>query len=165
MSASFNAAEVFELAWKVERYGEQFYRSAAQAVDDDGARKLLQDLADYEVQHQETFREMKEAFVARADDADLSDLDDTATQYLHAMANGAVFDVDGDPLKRAHSLASVEEILRLALQMENLSISFYTGIQRAMPADWGPERVEAIIREEMSHVVYISNELAKRHGV
>jgi hypothetical protein len=106
---------------------------------------------------------MKEAFVAKAAE-DVSDLDDTATQYLHAMANGLVFDVDGDPAARVRSLQTVDAILRTALQMENLSISFYTGIQRAMPASWGPERVEAIIQEEMSHVVYISNELARQHG-
>jgi rubrerythrin len=169
MHAGFNVAEVMELACQIERYGERFYRLAAGRTDDEGARKLLLDLADYEARHEEAFTEMKRELAGRsaaAGEAEAArDPDDTAGQYLRAMANGAVFEVDGDPGARLRGDESLEQLLRLALHMEQESIAFYTGIQRAMPASWGPERLDAVIDEERSHVVFISEELARRHRV
>lgn len=169
MSAGFNPIEVLELACHVERYGERFYRLAAERVDDDDARKLLLDLADYEVRHEEVFTAMKQELAGRsAQDLEAEvarDPDGTVGRYLQAMANGLVFEVDGEPGDRLRGDESLEELLRLALQMEQTSIAFYSGIQRAIPASWGPERLDAIIDEERSHVVYISGELARLHGV
>lgn len=51
--------------------------------------------------------------------------------------------------------------LRYYAETKNDSIACYTGVKSIMPAAWGPERIDATIREEMSHVVYITEELAK----
>lgn len=163
MTAAFNAEEIFELAVQIERYGERFYRLAAQRVGDEKARALLADLARYEEQHVQTFQALREA-AAAAPGVDLADLDDTAGEYLRAMANGVVFEVDGDPAGRLRGDETLEQLLRIALQLEHASIAFYTGIQRAMPATWGPDKIEAILREEMTHVTYIAGALAQRHG-
>lgn len=162
MAAGFNADEVLELACQIERYGARFYRLAAKRLADEVTQKLLVDLAAYEDQHLETFMALKAG--AAAGDAALAGLDEVTTQYLQAMANGLIFDVDGDPADRLGGGESVDEILRLALQMEQDSIAFYTGLQAAMPAAWGPEKLDQVIREERSHVVHISTVLAARYG-
>jgi len=162
MPAKFSVEEVFEIACQIERNGARFYRAAAKIVDEPEARTLLEHLATYEDQHEATFGQLK-AEMAGKPEAFWSDLDDVAGSYVRAMAGGLVFDDDKDPAHPGGLQGDerFEDILAMALKAENDSIAYYTGVKSLMPDSWEPERIDAIIREEMSHVVYITEELAK----
>ena len=161
MAQSFNVEEVFEIACQIERNGARFYRAAAGIVTDESARSLLKKLAEYEDQHEKTFAELKAqvAAVTSNDDDFWSDIDDMAGRYVRAMAAGVVFEGNTDATGLTGS-ESFDDILKLALNAENESIAFYTGIKELMPATWDPTQLDAIIREEMQHVVTLSDQRA-----
>ena len=59
MGIDFNADEVFEIAEQIERNGVKFYRSAAEKIQDADKKKLLTDLAEMEVEHEQTFKALR----------------------------------------------------------------------------------------------------------
>ena len=76
------------------------------------------------------------------------------------MADGVVFDLDADPAAELTGSEDLEYILRKAIQLERDSIAFYVGIEDMVPAKRGKDQVDSIIKEEMSHIVTLSQELA-----
>ena len=46
------------------------------------------------------------------------------------------------------------EILKSAIEAEKDSIVFYLGMKEAIPQNLGRDRIEAIIKEEMEHILY-----------
>jgi len=49
----------------------------------------------------------------------------------------------------------------MALEREKDAIVFYLGLKEAVAENLGRNDVDLIIKEEMSHITYISEELAK----
>jgi rubrerythrin len=155
MPYDFNADEIFELAEQIERNGQQFYRAAAGAVDDENDRKLLLELADMEADHEKIFQSMR-ADVSQAERIDTGfDPEGEAALYLKALADTRVF------FEKQLDVSSMETILKTAIEAEKESIVFYLGMKHAVPAILGQQRIEAIIREEMSHIRRLSRELVQ----
>jgi rubrerythrin len=55
----------------------------------------------------------------------------------------------------------IEDVLRAAIGMEKDSVIFYLGLRDLVPSGAGRERVEAIIREELSHISAINREFKR----
>ena len=94
----------------------------------------------------------------------LGELTDEAVHYLKAIADGHIFPVGEDPAENLPEDISMKEILRTAIGMEKDSIVFYAGIKEMVPEELGKDRIEAILKEEMSHLALLSNELASSKG-
>lgn len=80
--------------------------------------------------------------------------------YLKVMADGYVFDVRTEPADLLTGQETAAEILRTAIGLEKDSIVFYLGIKEMVPARLGKEKIDHIIKEEMSHITGLSNKLA-----
>jgi rubrerythrin len=164
MAERFNADEVFEIAEQIERNGAKFYRRASEVVADAKARDLLAMLADMELRHEKTFQTMREEMWRENPDwlGDFLNLDaaNEAAQYLQAVANGRIFDLNGDAASLVADDSSLADVLKTAIGLEKDTIVFYLGIKEAVPDTLGKEKMDAIIFEEMSHVRILSNELA-----
>ena len=158
MEKVFNAEEVLEIACQIERNGARYYRRAAELIDEPQAKEQLVSLAEMEEDHESAFRMMQEVLAGRTDL--LGNADEVGTLYLRAMASGNVFPRDEDPAGQLSKDVSLPEILRKAIGMEKDSIVFYLGIRDAMPEDFGRDKVQMIIREEMRHVSILSDRLA-----
>ena len=65
MSITFNVDEVLEIAEQIERNGAEFYRHAAGAAAAGGTRKLLEDLATWEEDHEKLFSDMRKTLSQR----------------------------------------------------------------------------------------------------
>jgi rubrerythrin len=78
-----------------------------------------------------------------------------AALYLKALVDTRVF------FQKEMDVSSMEKILKAAIEAEKDSIVFYLGMKNAVPQELGRERLEAIIKEEMSHVRLLSRELVK----
>jgi rubrerythrin len=76
------------------------------------------------------------------------------------MADGHIFDVRTDPSKLLAEQKSPQDILKTAIGVEKDSIAFYVGIRDGVSRKAGKDKVEAIIKEEMSHIVILSQKLA-----
>ena len=154
MAFDFNARDIFEMAKEIERNGAEFYSSAAKKVDREDQRELLLNLAEMEVTHEETFKNMEAELTAKEQTETVFDPENEALLYLKALADTRVF------YEKELDMSSMKAILKTALSTEKDSIVFYLGMKELVPEKYGKNRLEGIIKEEMSHVRLISKELA-----
>lgn len=161
MSVAFNADEVFEMAIRLEQNGIRYYERAAELLKQQPLAGELRELADMERNHESIFRAMKKDFAASSDLPETYDPDDTAMSHLHALVRGEVFANPEEPVEVLEHCESRAEMLRTALQREKDSIVFYLGVRDYVPGDQGKDKINDIIQEEMSHVVFLENKL---HG-
>lgn len=153
MSVDFNADEVFEIAEQIERNGAKFYRKAAKNITNANKKKLLLSLAEMEDEHEQTFKTMRSALSRDEKVMTTFDPDGESERYLQSLADTRVFyekDIDSTSLK---------EILKTAITAEKDSIVFYVGMKDVVPAHLGKDKLDGIIKEEMSHIRLLSKEL------
>jgi len=159
MPIVFNADEVVGMAVEIERNGQKFYARGAELVSEPEVKKLMTDLVEWELGHERLFQGLRDEL---NDDERVSTAFDPEGEmelYLKAMAGGRVFTAKTDPSTLIPDGASPADILTTALGMERDSILFYLAMKGAVPERLGPDKVEALIREEMSHVVYLQKQL------
>ena len=157
MVMPFNADEVFEMAEQIERNGSKFYRAAAEKFP--AVRELLLNLAEMEDDHEKTFADMRKELSAKETKQPVFDPDGQAQMYLRAMADGHVFNPKADPGELVADTDTPEDILHLAISVERDSIAFYVGLKQFVSANAGRDKVEAIIKEEISHVAILNEQL------
>lgn len=158
MGVTFNADEVFEMAEQIERNGAKFYRAAAEKFS--SVRQMLLDLAAMEDEHEKTFKDMRAQLSGREQEPLVFDPDDEAQMYLQVVADGHVFDTKADPIEQLKDKDKPEDILQTAINMEKESIAFYAGLKECVPPRAGRDKVEAIIREEFSHIATLNEKLS-----
>jgi len=157
----FNADEIFEMAEQIERNGARFYRSAAEEIPEEGPKEMLLELCEWEHEHEKSFSQMRKD-LSPAEGADVSyDPNGEAALYLQAFADGYVFDVNEDPTERIGADPSVDDVLKVGIDLEKESIVFYVGIKELVSEGKGRDRVDEIIREEMRHVRILNDTLAE----
>ena len=160
MGVTFNADEILEMSVQIERNGETFYRKAAEIVPEDASQVFL-DLAEMEVGHIKVFSDMKDALGAKDREPTVFDPDDVSALYLQAMADGNVFDMKKGPADQLTGNESVQDVLRMGLQAEKNAIVFYVGLKNMVSVALGKDKVEAIIKEEMSHISLLNKILVE----
>ena len=153
MSYDFNADDVFEMAEQIERNGAVFYRQAAANVLEEDARAFLLDLAAMEDNHETTFTEMRKKLSEKEKSATVFDPDGEAAGYLKALADTRIF------FEKEIDTTSMQAILKAAILAEKDSIVFYLGMKEMVPDELGQSRLDAIIKEEMSHINLLSRRL------
>ncbi|MHC4642896.1 MAG: ferritin family protein [Planctomycetota bacterium] len=158
MGVTFNADEVFEMAEQIERNGAKFYRAAAEKFPT--IQQILLDLAIAEDEHEKTFKDMRSQLSGREQEPMVFDPDNEAQMYLQVVADGHVFDTKTDPAEQLKGMEIPEDILQTAIKMEKESIAFYAGLKECVPPRAGRDKVEAIIREEFSHIATLNEKLS-----
>ncbi len=154
MAYDFNADEIFEMAEQIERNGVKFYKNAADSVDNDSHKELLNRLSQMEVHHEKIFAKMRRELSDLEKDSSTFDPGQETRDYLRALADTRVF------FNKKMDLTSMEEILKSAVAAEKESIVFYLGMKKMVPPKFGADRLDDIIQEEMDHIVILSKELA-----
>lgn len=153
MSIDFNADEVFEIAEQIERNGAKFYRAAAENVSDSDHKKLLLDLAAMEDEHEQTFKTLRSNLSRDEKIMTTFDPEGESEGYLRSLADTRVF------YEKEIDTTSFKEILKSAITAEKDSIVFYLGMKDVVPAHLGQQKLDGIIKEEMSHIRLLSKEL------
>ncbi|MDM8539976.1 ferritin family protein [Desulfococcaceae bacterium HSG9] len=153
MSYDFNAQEIFKMAEQIERNGVIFYKKAAEDATDPEAKEFLQFMAEIEDEHENVFASMRAELDAGETEATLFDPEDETILYLQALADTKVFSDD------KIDTSSMHDILETAIMAEKNAIAFYVGMQDLVPGKRGKERLDAIIKEEKSHIVLLTNKL------
>lgn len=153
MSFDFNADDVLQMAEQIEKNGAQFYRESAEKVADASAKELLLSLAAMEDDHEKTFSSLRSALSAKEKEVTAFDPQNEAAGYLKALADTRVF------FEKHMDSTAMEDILKEAITAEKDSILFYLGMKDLVPESLGKGRIDAIIKEEMSHIKTLSKEL------
>ncbi len=161
MAIRFTADEVLQIAEQIERNGARFYRLAAERVSEEQGQDLLLRLSEWELRHEQTFAAMRAALPEKAREAITYDPAGELPMYLRAMADRRIFDVYTDPSERLGAEASQEQVFDIAVGVEKDSIIFYLGMKDLVPARYGADRIDAIIREEMTHLSMLGEWMAR----
>ena len=156
---NFNADEIFEMAEQIERNGAKFYRKAADSADKENVAALLE-LAAMEDDHEKTFSRMRSQLTSREKTPVTFDPEGVGGLYLQAMTDAKIFNYRADPSESLTGKESIDQIYRAAIGLEKDSIVFYLGIKGVLRGDQGGDKVDDIIREEMTHVATLTRELA-----
>jgi rubrerythrin len=164
MGIKFNAAEIFDMAIRLEQNGANYYRKAAENFKEEGLVNLLNKLAGWEDGHKLTFSAMREDLASSDQTPVVFDPQGEVPLYLNALTDGSVFNVQGDPSKNLTGNEAPEDVLKTALLMEKDSIVFYLGLRELVPQDRGREKIDHIIQEEMGHIGYLNKELNMLKG-
>jgi len=141
------------IAEQIERNGAEFYRTAAENIDEPENKKFLLDLAIMEDEHEQTFKKMRNELTRDEKAMTTFDPDGESEAYLKSLSDTRVFyekDVDTTSLK---------EIYKSAITAEKDSIVFYLGMKEVVPSHMGQEKLDGIIKEEMSHIKLLSKKL------
>jgi rubrerythrin len=163
MGGHFNADEIFEIAEQIERNGAKFYRQGAEYIKDSEGNKLMLYLAAMEDKHLKVFSQMRSEMLSQGEQIPTVDPafdpEGQAGLYLRAVADGRIFDVRQEPSELLTGEETVADILYMAIEKEKDSVVFYTGMKEMVPENLGKSEIYDIIKEEMSHITYISEEL------
>lgn len=151
MGITFKAEEIFEIAEEIENNGAKFYRQAAEKVDYE-TKKFLLDMAEMEAEHLVIFREMKKSLSEAEKGQSVYDPDEQSIQYLQTMADARGWEGRISPMKELTGQESIKEIIEIALNSEKESVIFYFGLKSLVPVKAGRDKVEKIIIEELGHI-------------
>jgi rubrerythrin len=159
MGIAFTAAEILEMAEKMERAGASFYRNAAKQFDNPYIRQLFTELVAWEEKHEEIFGGMRER-LARTDmqSGDLDSDEDLAT-YLQAIKGLDVFAGKIDPTEELTGDENMKDVLKKAIEKERDSIVYYNALKPFVPSEADRKTVDSIIKEEMHHIRILNQSL------
>jgi len=149
----FSADDIFKMAIEIEVNGQAFYRKASADAENDDLKKILSELADMEVEHEETFKLMQKELKVSEKGSNVFDPQNEAAAYLKALADTKVF------FEKEIDTKSVKEVMKAAITAEKDSIVFYLGMKALVPEKKGQDKLDHIINEEMSHIRIISSKL------
>ena len=162
MGMPFNADEVLEMAERIERNGSAFYRAAAVKFPD--AEDVLLDLAAMEDEHEKTFAAMRAELSEGQQEPLVFDPDDQVHMYLQAMADEHIFNPRTGPAEQLAGIQDTDDLLKFAIGIERDSIAFYVGLKDAVSHRAGKDKVEAVIKEEISHIAILNKKLTNLTG-
>jgi rubrerythrin len=164
MAVSFTAFEIFEIAEQIERNGAKFYRDAATAAKDKSMQRFFLQLAGMENEHEKIFAEMRKNLENESDDTKVFDPNNEMVYYLKAMAKSAGWEGKAVPQAEFAGYETPVEVIKTAIKAEKASIDYYLGLKEFVPSPAGKKKVDAIIKEEMSHVVSLQKHLEQLNG-
>lgn len=150
------ADEVFSKAEEIERKGARFYRDAAQRAPSDEIKRMLLDLATMEDGHLQIFQQMREEFRNCKKDNVILKSDSDVASYIQMTSDYYKSGSVESTLEQLTGRETAEEVFRIAIEAENRSILFYVGLKNMVQTKADKDRLEAIIKEEMSHVVSLN---------
>ena len=164
MSYDFNANEIFEIARQIERNGAKFYELAAEIIDNPSIKKLLLELAAMEIEHEKTFISLRANLSDQEKEKTVFDPENESVLYLKALADSRIFlkkDIP-DVLSNMNQPETdlINTIFKYAMGAEKDSIVFYLGMKELVPEKQGKDKIDQIIKEEMSHIRLLGKELA-----
>jgi rubrerythrin len=154
MSYDFNADDILAMAEQIETNGGKFYRTAADSTSDPANKTFLLELAAMEDQHEKTFKAMRAELSEKEKKSTVFDPAGEAVLYLRALADTRVF------FEKEIDVSSMKAILKSAITAEKDSIVFYLGMKEAVAESLGKDRIDNIIKEEMSHIKLLGGKLA-----
>lgn len=156
MGIRFNVDEILEMAIRIETNGKSFYLHAAVLQSDKKIIPFFNKLAAMEEQHIKTFERLREELSASEKEGQIYDPDGQASMYLTVMADTHGGEGDPETAKTLTKKESLEDILKIALNLEKQSILFYVGLRDLVPKEHGKDKVDAIIDEEKQHIAQLS---------
>ena len=161
MIFNFNAAEVFDMAIKIEENGKKFYDEAVKLIDDPEVKKLFTDLALEEIQHKAKFESLKTQLPKEAITPTVFDPEHEMNAYIKALADQHVFIAAEDLAAKMTEVKDARSALKLAIEFEKDSVIFFLTMQDATDDHKGQAFINALVKEEQEHLRRLSMQLRR----
>ena len=142
----FSLREIFDLAIKIEKNGEKFYREAKKKISNPSLNEMLEWLADQEAKHITWFSERKEMLKTTGIDLDTEEM---GSAILQSIMGDQSFSLEEADLSKVDQ---VEDLIELAVEFEKDSILFYEMIGSLIEDAETSQKLKEIIEEENRHV-------------
>jgi rubrerythrin len=149
MGVLITAADVLELAMKVEKSGEVFYRAVAQKAKSADIQALFVDLAEQEVKHYAFFERLRKS----VRDSVLMSEDEWEwyVGYLNATVQSSFFEGPDKALAAAEKVTDEKEAVRMAIGFEKETLLFFYDMRDSVyKAD--RTAIDNVVAEEKSHI-------------
>ena len=146
----FSADEIFDLAIRIERNGEKFYRDLISRLESTELKEALGWLAEEEMRHAQFFANLKQENKNR--ERTILGEDGVDNMLLQDLLGDRVFSLDDLDLS---SLSDLRSLLQQAIEFEKDTILFFEMIKPFVEEDAALEQLEAIIKEEHRHIVIV----------
>jgi len=152
MEIFLQAQDIIEFAIRIEENGERFYREAALLAEDGDVKTIFNNLADEEVGHKKTFRDIL------SKKGELKPTESFQGEYLAYLRdyidNKAVFTED---FKNNQSSVPGDAVsaVSFAMQRELDSILYYEETKRFVSKKYH-EAIDSIIEEERKHFLNLT---------
>ena len=157
--AVFPIGDVFDTAIQIEQNGASFYTKAAQHAWKSPLRETLLELAHAESVHAASFAWIKARLSDPSGKATQADASGMVARYLQVFSESMVFNMASDAIQTVSDVPGMKKLLTLAVERERDSILFYTGIRAELPEGADRDAIDAMITEEMAHLVILTMEL------
>ncbi len=146
----YSVREVVEQAVQAEKLGQEFYMKMAEKFHDKAElRKLFELLAAHEIKHGESFAELG----SQLKDEKPEGWDEVAL-YLRAVVDSEFFLGKDKCLPSLEHVKTSSEAIVFALCFERETLLYYYTLREALKEK---DIVDAIIREEKSHIVWLND--------
>lgn len=163
MIFNFNAAEVFDIAIKIEENGKRFYDRSREIIKDPEVQKLFAELGQEEVKHKEKFTTLKSQLPASTGAGTVFDPNNELDLYLKMMADQHVFVTSEGVEAQLGKIRNAADALKMAVEFEKDSVIFFLTMQDATEEAQGKAFIGALVKEEQEHLRRLTLEL-KRIG-
>jgi len=147
----FSAREIIDMAIKIERNGENYYRQATVKVTDPSLQSLLLFLADEEHEHARWFEAFKQRIKDSDEDRKLAEISGT---MLQSVVGNQSFSLDDADLAE---LDSTDKLIGIAIEFEKDSILFYEMLQSFIEDSETLRQLNEIIAEENRHIEMLND--------
>lgn len=147
--SGFTIREVIEQAVQTEKLGYQFYTEMAQKFkDEEGLRKLFDILAEKELRHEKTFKELLDII----GDSEPEGWEEVSN-YMRAIVESEFFLGKNKSLPSMAHIKTVDEAVKFAISFEKETLLYFHGIRDAVKEK---DIVDEIINEEKSHIMWLT---------
>jgi rubrerythrin len=152
MGNLLSAGEILEFAIYIEQNGYKFYVETIKKFKEKKLVELFQFLADEELKHEQTFKALlKKTGTFTPPESYPGEYEVYMRDFLktHALAN------DKALKQKLDTISTPGDAVKVALDFEKDSIVLFTAVKKYIdPSNHKP--VEAIIQEEMTHIIKIT---------
>ena len=142
----FSIREIIDIAIKIEKNGESYYREAIEKISNPSLKPVLLFLADQEREHVEWFEKLKEEMKGPEGDQKVAEISEP---MLQSLVGDQTFSLDDADLSR---LERVEKLIELAIELERDTIIFYQMLQSFIEDPDTVKGLDEIIAEENRHI-------------
>jgi rubrerythrin len=147
---NFSIREIVEQAIQTEKLGNEFYaRMAAKFKEHDELTKLFDLLAAHELKHGKSFS----GLVNKIRD-EMPEGWDEVSLYLKAIVDSEFFLGKDKCLPSLEHVKTAAEAIDFSLCFERGTLLYYYALRETLTEK---EVIDAIIREEKSHIVWLNN--------
>jgi rubrerythrin len=151
----FSEADAAHIALNMEENGSAFYQKAAGAVESPKIREVFLRLAEDEVRHLATFKELEATLRARGTEPPAAEEEDIGP-YVKRLLQSQVFCEQCAAARIADDTLDDMEALAVGMQAERDSILFYQEMLDFVDSKEAREAFTWIAKEERKHLATLA---------